>query len=350
MRRFNSASIVVLGALASAGSAYGIDSVSTTAGVTPSQMNGASDVPDSEAVARENWRTLMAQNPASEEGCFHASYPNIVWEKVDCRVAVPPRFHTTPVRPPDGAAAQTGNGHDYVAQAQGLITWTLGAFYATGVKSEHGVGGSGGILGPNEYELQINTNAFETTSACDKHSGCTVWQQFLYSPDYYYEGEAAVFMQYWLLNWGSSACPGGWRTFGADCYRNSTYYAVAPDIPITDLNDVSLSGRATAGGNDVVTLDFGSEAYSISGKDDVLNIASVWNKAEFNVVGNNGGSEAVFNSGSSISAVLMLTDGSASAPKCVANEGTTGETNNLNLGKCTAAVELFPEIYFTESN
>jgi hypothetical protein len=113
---------------------------------------------------------------------------------------------------------------------------------------------------------------------------------------------------------------------------------------------VSLSGRATAGGNDVVTLDFGSEAYSISGKDDVLNIASVWNKAEFNVVGNNGGSEAVFNSGSSISAVLMLTDGSASAPKCVANEGTTGETNNLNLGKCTAAVELFPEIYFTESN
>src|ERR1700722_142859 len=63
--------------------------------------------------------------------------------------------------------------------------------------------GSGGILGPNEYTLQVNTNFTGTTSACAGHTGCTVWQQFIYSPDYEVKGEAAFFMQYWLIGWGS---------------------------------------------------------------------------------------------------------------------------------------------------
>ena len=100
---------------------------------------------------------------------------------------------------------------------------------------------------------------------------------------------------------------------------------------------MQLTGTATAGGDDSVTLYYGSDVYSVSANDDVLDISSVWDKAEFNVVGNGGGSRADFNSGSSITVSLFLSDGSTSAPTCVANDGTTGETNNLKLGTCAAS-------------
>jgi hypothetical protein len=90
--------------------------------------------------------------------------------------------------------------------------------------------GGGGILGPNEYTLQINSNLNATTSACNAHSGCTVWQQFIYAPDYQVKGEAAVFMQYWLVNY-YDVCPHGWTPDGlGDCYRNSAAMR-APDVP-----------------------------------------------------------------------------------------------------------------------
>jgi hypothetical protein len=52
--------------------------------------------------------------------------------------------------------------------------------------------------------------------------GCRVW--ILYATDYVAVGEAEVFMQYWLLDWGSSKCPTGFqRSSGTkNCYRNST--------------------------------------------------------------------------------------------------------------------------------
>jgi hypothetical protein len=233
-----------------------------------------------------------------------------------------------------------------------LITLASGGFTIKGVKSEKGVGvaafGGGGILGPNEYSLQVNTNANDTTSKCAGHSGCTVWQQFVYSPDYNVPGEAAVFMQYWLIGWGSSACPSSWGKYKTDCFKNSTYVP-APDVPITDLGKLGLMGTATAGGNDSVVFTFGTDSYSITGKDSVLDISSVWKEAEFNVVGNAGGSRADFNSGSSVTVTLVLFDGSTAAPTCVANGGTTGETNNLNLGTCSAFGGI-PYIEFTESN
>ena len=309
---------------------------------------------DPEAVARDNWRDFMAHNPESAEGCFQATYPNYLWEQTECKVAQP-RFHPVHRKLTTGAAEVTGNGNDFVAQAAGLITKTLGTFPSvTGVTSETGEGvaafGGGGILGPNEYTLQINTNFTGTTSVCARHSGCTVWQQFIYSPDYNVQGQAAVFMQYWLIGWGSSRCPSGWGSDGGgDCFRNSAFVA-APDLPITSLAKMTLSGAAVAGGNDTVVFTNGTTAYSLSAKDSVVDISAVWKQSEFNIVGNAGGSEAVFNSGSKVTVKLALTDGSTSAPTCVANDGSTGETNNLNLGTCTTASGTTPSIQFTESN
>jgi len=178
----------------------------------------------------------------------------------------------------------------------------------------------------------------------------TVLEQFGYSPEYETQGEAAVFMQYWLIGWGSSGCPSGWGSDGGgDCYKNSAYVA-APDMKITSLGKLSISGAATAGHNDTVVFNNGTTAYSVSGPDSVLDISSVWKESEFNVVGNAGGSRADFNKGSSITVKVALTDGSTAAPTCVANAGSTGETNNLNLGTCSKAGGSSPSIQFTEKN
>ncbi len=311
---------------------------------------------DPEAVARENWRAFMVQNPASEDGCFQAAYPSYLWEKVQCKVAEHPRFHPVARKANNSNNLEvTGNGNDFVAKAAGLISKALGTFpTVTGVRTERSVGvaafGDGGILGPNEFSLQINSNFTGTTAACAGHSGCTVWQQFVYAPDFAVQGEAAVFIESWLINFGSSACPAGFESDGeGDCVINSAF-AAAPDEPITSLGKLTLSGSATAGGNDVVVFSNGTTAYSLSAKDSVVDIAQVWNEAEFNVVGNAGGSRANFNTGSSVTVKLALTDGSTSAPTCVANAGTTGETNNLNLHTCSTAGGTTPSIQFTESN
>jgi hypothetical protein len=312
---------------------------------------------DADSVARDNWRAAMRHNLASEAGCFHAAYPSFAWEKVECKT-LHPLVHPVHDTAAGGVGAVTGNGHDYVAQAAGLITETFGSFPSvTGVTSERSVGvaafGGGGILGPNEYTLQINTNFTGTTSVCAGHSGCTVWQQFIYSPDYQTKGEAAVFMQYWLIGWGRGKCPKPFASAGAgsgDCYTNSAYVA-APDMPITDLAELTISGAVVAGGNDTVTFNNGSEAYSVSGSDSMLDVSAVWTQSEFNIVGNAGGSRADFNKGSSITVKSALTDGSTAAPTCVPNDGSTGESNNLTLAKkCTTAGGATPYIEFVEKN
>ena len=310
---------------------------------------------DPEAVAREQWRSFIAKNPAPQKGCFHVSYPNVVWEGAECK-ETQTRIHPVHVHPPAGGPEVVGNGNDYAAEAQGLISFVQGALVLTGVESVTSVGGSGGILGSNEYSVQLNTNSDSTTSVCADHSACRVWQQFVYATDYNSSGEAALFMQYWLLGWNAS-CPSGWRSFSSgtqtDCYKNSQSVSL-PDIPIANLGDVTIVTYATPGGNDVLTLTYGAfgsgfESWSVTAEDSVVDIGSVWHAAEYNVVGDSGGSEAEFNPGSSITVQLILLDGSNSAPACVGQGGTTGETNNLNLGTCQAAVFIDPYIEFTES-
>jgi hypothetical protein len=323
------------------------------AAAVPAWAGSATDgaaAPDSAAL--HQWREFMSQNAAPAEGCYHATYPSTVAEKVECATDHQPGVHPAHRKRSDDAPEVVGNGNDYVAEATGLLTWAEGDFVVSGVKSVQSVGvaafGGGGILGSNEYSVQLNTNDQETTSACAHHSGCTVWQQFVYATDYVKPGTAGVFMQYWLINYGSS-CPSGWSASAPDCFKNSLIES-APDLSVTDLGDVSLYAAATAGGVDKVEFFHGSDYWWVTESDKVLDISSVWNKVEFNVLGDAGGSRADFNSGSSITPYIFLADGSSAAPKCIANDGTTGETNNLNLGKCSAFSGFIPYMEFTESN
>lgn len=153
------------------------------------------------------------------------------------------------------------------------------------------------------------------------------------------------------LDWGSG-CPDGWTQSSDNCCQNSSLTST-PDIEIAGLHSMTLGGSATAGGNDTVVFTCDTEVWSGSFPDSVLDISSVWNKTELNVVGDAGGSRANFNGGSSVTVSIYLFDGSNSAPQCVANNGTAGESNNLNLGTCSASSRngfLPPSITFTESN
>jgi hypothetical protein len=310
---------------------------------------------DADAAARATWREAMSHNPESGPGCYQATYPSYVWEQVTCKV-VHPKLRRAQ-KPTSGQLQVTGNGDDYVIQGTGLISESVGSFpTVSDVTSEKSVGvaafGDGGILGKNEYSLQINTDFNGTTAACASHSGCVVWQQFVYATDYETEGEAAVFIEYWLIGWGSSSCPKGWESDGeGDCVINSNATA-APDVAPTtaSMAKMSLTGSAVSGGNDSVVFNNGTTAYSLTASDSVVDIAQVWQQSEFNIVGDAGGSRADFNKGASVTVKVAVTDGSTATPSCVADSGTTGETNNLNLGSCTASGGSSPSIQFTESD
>lgn len=314
--------------------AYALVAASTFAIMSVSAARAAATT-DAEAIARENWREEMAAVPTPGEGCFMAAYPSKLWTGVGCAEA--PRV---PFRPTSTGSAQTvGNGADYAIAGTGLISKTIGSFpVVKGVTSETGAGGAS-----NTYSLQLNSN-FMTTAACNGIAGCASWQQFIYSSSY-----QVVFMQYWLIGYGATCPSTAWNSYSGDCYRNSAAI-YAPQLPITDLATMKVSGHAVKGGTDTVVFTGGGVAYSVSGKDTVVDLATAWAASEFNIVGDGGGSEASFNTGSSITVKVAITDGSTAAPACIADAGTTGETNNLNLKTCTAYGGTAPYAKFVERN
>ncbi len=312
-----------IGRLASAASFIAI--------VSMSSAFAAPAATDAEAMARESWRETIARTPVPYASCFEAEYPNANWVEVGC-VEAPDRVYV----PRAAARGQTvGDGHDYAASVSGLMSSAVGTFpTVTGVTSERD-GRS------NVYSIQLNSN-FMTTAACNGISGCQSWEQFVYS-----SSEQSAFMQYWLINYGSS-CPSGWNSYSGSCYKNSAAVTV-PKQPITELASLKLSGSAVVNGTDTLVFTTPTKAYSTTGADSVVDLATAWQQSEFNIIGDGGGSKATFNKGSSITVKVAVTNGTANAPTCAANAGTTGETNNLTLGSCSAAGGSSPYIQFVES-
>jgi hypothetical protein len=301
----------------------------------------AQEADDAEARNQETWREAISQTEVPSVGCFHASYPSLAWHQTECSAAP-----MVPFGPRSGRIRQTvGDGDDYAAEiTSGLIVKTQGAFpKVTGVKTETGIGGA------NDYSLQLNSN-FMNTAACSgaaNPSDCMDWQQFVYSSSY------GAFIQYWLINWNTT-CPSGWYTYNpsdnsTDCYTNSNGVSV-PQEAISKLSTLKLSGAAKKGGKDTLVFTVGFEAFSTSGLDSVVDLATAWKESEFNIIGDGDGSAADFNSGSSVTVKVSVWNGTENAPTCASDSGTTGETNNLNLGTCSSKGGTAPYIEFTESN
>lgn len=353
-------------------------SVLTIAGVAMAASAQSSDatLTPAEAQAREVWAMTMHKTSAPSEGCFTAEYPSTRWERVQCAPVPGYRSAIPTIR---NREQVVGNGYDYVAQAPSghYFTSVVGNFpTVSGVKTEKSVGvaafGGGGILGSNEYTLQVNTNFDSNSAACAGYSGCFAWQQYVMSTNTpvsltssQLTNETEVFIEYWLINYGvdngTNICPSGFIDAGADatgpgddCVQNTPATLIAKgQIAITNLAKLKLSATAAPGGTDAATVTYGTSAYTATVKDSYTDIAGGWNQAEFNVLGNAGGSRADFNSKSSITAKMVVTDGSTAAPTCVSPSsyaGTTGETNNLNAKSCTTGSGSAPYIQFVESN
>lgn len=313
----------------------------------------AASIYDTDAVQAqvlESWHQTMRQMPPMTEGCFHATYPSLMWEKASCGTT---SYRSTPPVT-SNAVATVGDGADYAAGTANLSNAATGSFpVATGVTS----------ISNNSYTMQLNTNlagpiviiggsSSPASPACkrDGYTSCDVWEQFIYESG---SRNGSAFIQNWMFIPAGAKCLRGWFSYNTSqyngCYRNSKSVSV-PSFSPTQLANVKLAATVAKGGNDTVTFTNGTNAYAVSEKDAVLGVSYVWNQSEFNLVGNGGGSQAKFNSGSSLTVNLQVNDGSTNAPSCLANAGTTGETNNLNLGPCSVAGGGSPYIQFTESN
>jgi hypothetical protein len=276
------------------------------------------------------WQAEIGQVPAVGAGCFHASFPLLTWQPVQC--ATTPALPLAPSH--NGAPETVGNGHDYVGVVSGTISKATGTFTNVSTKiSEKGQINASGPEKANEFSLQLNTQFFSGSPACAKASNpsnCLAWQQFVYttSPN-------IVFMQYWLIDY-NNACPSGWFKDSNDCYTNSAEASLAGKaLTAKSLATLSLSGSAKAGGNDQVEVINGGKATLAAGKDTKIDLAAHWNTTEWDLFGDGGGGEAFFGKNTTIEAVTTITATSSAAPSCSVN-GYTAETNNLSLAATPA--------------
>jgi len=305
--------------------------------------------PSATAEQLHAWHDSLKNFPPVSEGCFQADYPSLAWQQVACGET--PTYRSNPKY---RGADTVGNGYDYSATTSHLTQSATGSFPSeTGVTSAS----SGG------YTLQLNTNFGNgPTAFCSAlgYSSCQTWEQFIYSSNYPGNAGTGVsgpqaFIQNWMFIPAHKRCPSGWNGYKTSsyngCYKNSKGIA-APAVGLSGLSGGSLSGSASTSGLDTVTFTYGGTAYAVSQSGSTPDIGATWNNSEFNVVGNGGGSAATFNSGSSLTVKVATNDGTTNAPTCTGptNGGTTGETNNLNLGACVAAGGTSPYIQFTESN
>jgi len=236
-----------------------------------------------------------------------------------------------------------------MAAVAGRINQVVGTFPSvTGLTSE-----ADDKRGAGAYSLQINSNFFSPgdgcmgNATCQGHPGCSCVQQYLFSiaPDRIdskgkHLTNGAIYMQYWLKNYGSS-CPssGGWvQSDGVDCFRNSGGVPMFWIDP-KNLQGVRFIASAYSGGNDTVTLVNGGNVYAASEGDYEFQLAKAWTQSEFNIFGEFNSSSANFNSGTTLVVRQSVTSTSNGftdlrRPTCF-SWGITAERNNLGLaGPC----------------
>ena len=293
---------------------------------------------------RKEWNDSMLRKPVPKKGCFNAAYPSLEWREVACVAPPPPnvRFNVGGASP-DYAAQRA-------LQLTNLISSATGSFpTVTGVKTETDSMSSVA----DAYTLQLNTNHFFTTTSVDPvcptaSPQCIGIQQFIFE-----NTNGNVFMEYFLSIPGATSCPSGWFSAGSySGYPTCTTFSPAVHIgsqPAANLKSLILAGTATAGGNDTAFVGMGGMMASVNA-DSMLNLASGWVAAEFNVFGACCGSTATFNTNSTITVNTTIHYGGTAAPGCTMIS-YTGESNNLSLvGAPVLSIQPAPAIEFTESN
>jgi hypothetical protein len=280
-----------------------------------------------------------------------------------------------------------GSTVDFFARVTGQLTSATGSFKVTPTTPGGAFSETGNVAGKapaqaNSYAVQLNVPVFSATQCqiAAVPANCFGWEQFFYSSSNC--GSACfngVEIEYWLIRYNNPNLPFS-TTPGANynppcpsalpladgtgnCYLNPVVTPVSPVLPVTDLNNMTLTGSAAAGG-DQATLTDGTQAWTNSPTaDDLLGLATNgnWNGTEFNVFGDEDFDQAVFSGVQSIQVTTVLHNGTTSAPSCsttfTGSNGTnqlfwaTGETNNLFLAAPpTLGTQPSPTMAFNETS
>jgi hypothetical protein len=300
--------------------------------------------PNLSAEELERWRRTIVHTKRPKKACFTAQYPATAWTEVPC--GKPPKIPLLPANRPQHLI---GNyAEDAVAGVSRTIQSAEGSFDSvTGVTSEcNAQCPTGGCTKDltckssdpsNDYSLQLNTNKFLFYGGCEKGNGCVGWQQFVFINNECPLSQesplpACAYIQYWLIGYGQN-CPNNWESHKGDCYINSQNSVNFLPFPLSDLGKMKLTGAVPGvlGLDDTVTLTVGAQAWSAPGDNLLNDLVDYWNNAEFNVFGTINGSQAVFNSGSTMVVRIVVGNETPNAPTC-SGQSTTLETNNLMLG------------------
>lgn len=313
----------------------------------------------------------MSRASLPKEGCFRATYPGTTWEEVPC---VPPSPNFVPLIPGMGGTAKAGSeivgldGVDDTAvlASNATISWAEGSFPSVvGVTS----------LDSSAFSLQLNSSYIsysnQSSSPCAGGlASCQGWAQFVYS-------SGTVWMQYWLVNYGTCTDPTNSTTCTPQCQtpwanapiteKTSKYYkslgcvintnamTVSPRPAATDLSRITLTGTTGSGG-DSVLMTVGGTIYAHGQAGNPVLLSSYWNTAEFNIFGygNGAGYSFVENNVSLVAQILTDSATTSAAPTC-GGKTFTGESNNLTLvpSSCcpiAGTTGTTPGIQFMESN
>ena len=287
-----------------------------------------------------SWQQAVTSLPVPSAGCFEASYPTIDWVSGGSDCTTPPSVPLTVGNAVD-YQAYVGSNTAFIDEAQGYVS------PMTGFTSE-----SDSVQGANYYSIQDNSNLF---SATYNGQGVTAWEQFVFVNDPGASPPAGyVFIQYWLIDYLfpytlNLACPSthtyltAWTSSGFDCWANSAQSFTTPLENPSSLGNYQFKGYANDNGNDESVFCDLTICYATAVAFNVFNLLAGWHYSEWNVFGAGGDSGACFNasgnpcpkpSGSPSLTVYQYLYGLGSIVASCASGGTTGETNNLNLGSC----------------
>ncbi|MGF6782199.1 VWD domain-containing protein [Paraburkholderia sp. GAS334] len=292
--------------------------------------------PAPEEKALKEWQKEIAKIPAPKKGCFTATYPARQWKEVPCG---------PPSKYPNTVGGSIGN--DVGPQVTpSLISSAVGSFDSVTPATVTETGSFGANPNAaNAFSIQMNTRFF-ATPACASHVGCQGWQQFIYSQNQC--NGPCVFMQYWLINYGSPCPSASWIQSGPSCWFNSASSA-APAISAAQLQNTTLTGRAQGGTDTVVVTSPGATANAFAA-DSVLNLENAWDTVDFIVVGDCCGTQANFSPRTTLIQRISVNDGSNKKPVC-STQASTGETNNLSFGPTApAASGAGPALVYSESS
>jgi hypothetical protein len=311
---------------------------------------------------QENWHKEMLATPRRTNGCYTATYPERQWREVPCKT--PPHKLYLPRMGGITRLDQVGgNGIDFaMVGGGGQITQAEGRFDTATVTATPA------------YSLQLNTDFFPTSTCTGSpNPKCKGWEQFVY------ESGGSGFIEYWLIRYGPAGtmCPmprgascvngsafsDGWCPYSDPgdtdpnpvyCVVNASGAASPPATPATSLDQIRVNGAAagvSGAASDAIVVTIGGTDYSASGNNYFPDLGTQWKEAEFNVFGDGGGSQAVFNDKDS--AVVRIEDlsGTNLRPRCD-QRSWTAESSNLTLQNVPpkASPGAFPALVFAQDN